>query len=235
MSRGTPPVPLARSPSGAQRTHTAGGQPLTINDVPPATAVAVALFAWPLASRPPAPLAHANRREVVVSGCAFATSPIALLGAPARSTAATDGSSWAEHTGPFTDDFFSDFTDSSASPGFKYKILQRAECGKRDACTEEKPVNLQKVFVHYTGYLLDGTKFDSSYTSKDEPFGFRLGKGKVITGWEATVPAMVPGMRLVVRIPPEFAYGDKSVGKIPANSPLIFYMELVKLGNIKSS
>lgn len=119
-------------------------------------------------------------------------------------------------------------------------------------------MNLQKVFVHYTGCaplaarkraanrtgrradvgsvrcvrarlsraaadLLDGTKFDSSYTSKDEPFGFRLGKGKVITGWEATVPAMVPGMRLVVRIPPEFAYGDKSVGKIPANSPLIFY------------
>lgn len=63
------------------------------------SALAVALFAWPLASRPPAPLAHANRREVVVSGCAFATSPIALLGAPARSTAATDGSSWAEHTG----------------------------------------------------------------------------------------------------------------------------------------
>lgn len=83
-----------------------------------------------------------------------------------------------------------------------------------------------------TGYLLDGTKFDSSY-DRNEPFKFRLGKGKVITGWEGILPGMTVGQRVIVRVPPEFAYGEKSVGKIPANSPLLFYMELLELGNIK--
>lgn len=79
-----------------------------------------------------------------------------------------------------------------------------------------------QVFIHYTGYLLDGTKFDSSY-DKGEPFGFRLGKGKVISGWEAVAGGMKVGMKTIVRIPPEFAYGENGTpgGPIPPNAPLV--------------
>ena len=55
-----------------------------------------------------------------------------------------------------------------------------------------------------TGYLLDGKKFDSSY-DKGEPFGFRLNKGKVIPGWESIAQGMNVGMKVIVKIPPEFA------------------------------
>jgi len=128
---------------------------------------------------------------------------------------------WTEHEGPFDQAFFKDFT--TTPNGFVYKKLNEPD--------GEKPVQLQKVFVHYTGYLEDGTKFDSSY--KREPFSFRLGKGKVITGWEATVGGMKVGQQVIVKIPPKYAYGDKQTGPIPPNSNLIFYIELLKLGGIK--
>ena len=57
---------------------------------------------------------------------------------------------------------------------------------------------------NYSGYLQDGTKFDSSY-DKEKPFSFRLNKGKVITGWEAIVPGMKVGSKVIVKIPPQFA------------------------------
>ena len=129
--------------------------------------------------------------------------------------------SWTKHQGPFDAAFFKDFT--TTPNGFVYKKVTNPE--------GEKPVNLQKVFVHYTGYLEDGTKFDSSYSR--EPFSFRLGKGKVIPGWEATVGGMTVGQKVIVKIPPQFAYGDKQTGPIPPNSDLIFYIELLKLGGIK--
>ena len=84
-----------------------------------------------------------------------------------------------------------------------------------------------RVSVYYTD-LGDGTKFDSAYDKK-RPFEFRLGKQTVI-GWEAVVSGMKV-QKVIVRIPPAFAYGSKSVGPIPPNSNLIFYMELVALGN----
>jgi len=94
------------------------------------------------------------------------TAASTLAVAPLASFA--DDGAWAVHTGPFTDAFFQDGFKTSAT-GFLYKFVEPG--------TGEKPVNMQQVFVHYTGYLLDGTKFDSSY-GKD-PFKFRLGKGKV--------------------------------------------------------
>lgn len=131
-----------------------------------------------------------------------------------------DGS-WTNHEGPFDASFFADFT---ATPnGFVYKKVTSPDT--------EKPVPFQKVFVHYTGYLEDGTKFDSSYDR--EVFSFRLGKGKVIPGWEATVGGMTVGQKVIVKIPAQYAYGDKKIGPIPPNSNLIFYIELKKLGGIK--
>ena len=95
----------------------------------------------------------------------------------------------------------------------------------------EKPVQAQMVKVYYTGYLEDGTKFDSAY-DKGRPFEFRLGKQTVITGWEAVVSGLEVGQKVIVKIPPKYGYGDKAVGPIPKNSNLIFYMELVGLGDV---
>ena len=182
------------------------------------TALLVGVSGLRVAPAPPAPAPTCTRAAVVSAGCAVA------LGR-AASALATDDSAWSAHSGPFADEFFSDF--SKTDTGFKYKILSPGE--------GEKPVAGQNVFVHYTGYLLDGKKFDSSYDSKEgKPFKFRLGKGKVIGGWEATVGGMRPGARVIVRIPPQYAYGSKGVGPIPPDAPLVFYMELVRLGTIKN-
>ena len=172
--------------------------------------------------------ASTSRRAALLGGAAAAVMvPSAPAWAKDKNTpkGPFDGS-WAVHEGAFDDGFFRDFTVSKASPDFVYKFVEKPDAG-------EKPVPGQKVWVNYCGYLLDGKKFDSSY-SKDEPFSFRVGKGKVISGWEAVVQGMVPGQKVIVRIPPQYAYGDKGIGPIPGGASLVFYMELVALGNIKT-
>ncbi len=90
------------------------------------------------------------------------------------------------------------------------------------------------VWVHYTGWLYDpaapehkGKKFDSS-EGRPTPFGFFLGVGRVIKGWDQGVPGMKIGGKRRLIIPAELAYGDKGVGEvIPPNAALIFDIELV--------
>jgi peptidylprolyl isomerase len=89
------------------------------------------------------------------------------------------------------------------------------------------------VVVHYTGWLKDGTKFDSSRNKDREPFVFRLGKGRVIKGWDEGVAGMKVGGKRKLIIPPELGYGDKKVGPIPANSELTFDVELLKIVELK--
>jgi FKBP-type peptidyl-prolyl cis-trans isomerase FkpA len=100
--------------------------------------------------------------------------------------------------------------------------------------TGAEAVSGKPVVVHYTGWLYDaskpdnkGSKFDSS-RDRQVPFGFFLGAGKVIKGWDEGVVGMKVGGQRTLIIPPGLAYGDRAVGGvIPANSTLIFDVELV--------
>jgi FKBP-type peptidyl-prolyl cis-trans isomerase len=88
----------------------------------------------------------------------------------------------------------------------------------------------ERVTVHYTGWLTDGTKFDSS-VDRDEPFSFVLGEGQVIAGWDQGVAQMKTGDKVKLTIPPELAYGREGYpGAIPPNSTLVFEVELISVG-----
>ena len=84
----------------------------------------------------------------------------------------------------------------------------------------------ERVSVHYTGYLEDGTIFDDS-VQRGEPIAFSL--ERVIQGWQEGIPGMQVGGKLRLIIPPELAYGENPPGDIPANATLIFDVQLLEL------
>ncbi len=85
----------------------------------------------------------------------------------------------------------------------------------------------QQVEVHYTGWLTDGKKFDSS-VDRGQPFRFKLGAGQVIAGWDQGVQGMKVGGKRKLTIPPHLGYGPRGFpGAIPPNSTLVFEVELL--------
>ena len=92
--------------------------------------------------------------------------------------------------------------------------------------TGESPSPGRTVTVHYTGWLENGTKFDSSL-DRGKPFDFPIGFGRVIRGWDEGVMTMKVGGKRKLTIPPELGYGSRDLGKIPPNSTLIFEVELL--------
>jgi FKBP-type peptidyl-prolyl cis-trans isomerase FkpA len=85
------------------------------------------------------------------------------------------------------------------------------------------------VEVHYTGWLTNGQKFDSS-VDRGRPFSFRLGQGQVIKGWDEGVAGMKPGGKRKLTIPSALGYGTRGAGGvIPPNADLVFEVELLKV------
>ncbi len=103
--------------------------------------------------------------------------------------------------------------------GLQYREIEKGEGASPSADDE--------VVVHYTGYLLDGTKFDSSH-DRGEPAQFPV--NRVIPGWTEVLQLMKPGAEYMVYIPPQLAYGDRQMGNdIPAGSTLVFEIELLEI------
>ncbi len=95
--------------------------------------------------------------------------------------------------------------------------------------TGAQPRAGQTAVVHYTGWLLDGTKFDSS-KDRGQPFSFPVGQGQVIKGWDEGVATMKVGGKRRLTIPPDLGYGARGAGNvIPPNATLTFEVELLEV------
>jgi len=113
-------------------------------------------------------------------------------------------------------------TDTITTPsGLKYLVVHQT---KDSLATQAKAG--KTVLVHYTGFLSDGKIFDSSI-ERNQPIQFQLGAGMVIPGWDEGIALMKVGDKLRLIIPPNLGYGNQSAGEIPANSTLLFDVELV--------
>ncbi|KAF2032287.1 hypothetical protein EK21DRAFT_87409 [Setomelanomma holmii] len=107
----------------------------------------------------------------------------------------------------------------------KTEVIVPAEC-------KRKTVAGDKINVHYRGTLeKDGSEFDASY-NRGQPLSFTVGQGQVIKGWDQGLLSMCPGEKRKLTIQPDWAYGSRGAGPIPANSVLIFETELVSIDGV---
>lgn len=129
--------------------------------------------------------------------------------------------------------FFSCKTQEELTPNRNVKLNKTytTDSGLQYVFTElgegSRAKSGDKVSVHYIGKLTDGKEFDNSY-KRGTPFSFTIGEGKVIKGWDEGIALINVGDKAVFTIPAELGYGPMEVpGLIPANSTLIFEVELI--------
>lgn len=116
-------------------------------------------------------------------------------------------------------DFFPDttaLTFETGADGLRYAIVKTGE--------GEPAKSGSNVSVHYTGWMVNGVKFDSS-RDRGQPFVFPLGEGRVIRGWDIGVAGMLPGEKRILVVPPGLGYGSRGAGPIPGGATLIFAVE----------
>ncbi|HHJ14349.1 MAG TPA: FKBP-type peptidyl-prolyl cis-trans isomerase [Gammaproteobacteria bacterium] len=113
-------------------------------------------------------------------------------------------------------------SEITTQSGLRYQDLTE---GEGALCTGRG----QTAIVHYTGWLEDGTKFDSSL-DRDEPFSFPVACSYVIPGWDEGVVGMRVGGKRRLVVPPQLAYGERGAGNvIPPNATLVFEIELLEI------
>jgi FKBP-type peptidyl-prolyl cis-trans isomerase FkpA len=116
-----------------------------------------------------------------------------------------------------------------SQPGTKTEDVTELKIEDLTVGTGSEAKNGDTVSVHYTGYLTDGSTFDSSIPS-GQPFEFTLGQGQVIQGWDVGVAGMKVGGKRKLTIPPDMGYGEQGAGGvIPPNATLVFDVELLAI------
>src|ERR1019366_1880592 len=145
--------------------------------------------------------------------------------APAATTSATTTQSAADAVSPPPIGApIQPITAAPTQPGATVTELKKEDT---KVGTGAEAVTGKSVSVHYTGWLTDGTKFDSS-KDRGQPFSFQLGAGQVIKGWDQGVVGMKVGGIRKLTIPPELGYGARGAGGvIPPNATLVFEVELL--------
>lgn len=147
---------------------------------------------------------------IATTACSQATEPSATQ---ANSTGSQAQTSPAQGSGE------TNLATKTTASGLKYDDLVVG--------TGPSPTSGHKVKVHYTGWLTDGTKFDSS-VDRGEPFVFVIDQGNVIKGWDEGVMTMKVGGKRKLTIPPHLGYGARGAGgAIPPNATLIFDVQLL--------
>jgi len=120
------------------------------------------------------------------------------------------------------------FTSSVLAAEVKVEVTKAVEC-------DRKTKKGDTISVHYRGNLEEdgkvGKEFDASY-NRGQPLSFEVGKGRVIKGWDDNLLDMCIGEKRTLTIPPEFGYGDRAMGPIPAGSTLIFETELMGIQGV---
>jgi peptidylprolyl isomerase len=175
-----------------------------------ALALTVAACSKPSASTEPATTKAADATAGTAAS-ETATTSTTTTAAPAATPPTTEGAAM--------DTFAMPANLQTTSSGLKYTIDQPG--------TGEQPKAGQTVSVHYTGWLTDGSKFDSS-RDRGAPLEFPVGRGRVIQGWDEGIAAMKVGEKRTLVIPPELGYGPSGMGGvIPPNATLVFKVELV--------
>jgi FKBP-type peptidyl-prolyl cis-trans isomerase len=166
----------------------------------------------------------------LAAGCGGDGEPAAEDGGDTETDAAAETSSGAAEPGG-SGATATDFDDvlevrldemEESEDGLRWRILEPG-----DGATAEQG---DTAVVHYTGWLPDGTKFDSS-RDRGEPFQFVVGAGQVIQGWDRGVAGMQEGELRQLVIPPSLGYGQRGAGNvIPPGATLVFEVELLRIG-----